>query len=31
MSDYPTSYTPPSPGEVIDYPYVAIKGGIYDG
>lgn len=31
MSDYPTSYTPPSPGEVIDYPYVAVKGGIYDG
>ena len=25
MSDYPTSYTPPSPGEVINTPYVALK------
>lgn len=31
MSEFPTSYQPPSPGAVIDTPYVAVAGGIYDG
>jgi len=30
MSEYPTSYNPPSKGDVLSTPYVAIKGGIYD-